>query len=108
MTIYAVTRHTGALQWLSDQGVQYDRHLLHFKGQHLQSLKAGDLVIGTLPVAIASQVCAAGAEYWNIVLPLTAHSRTGMELGAEDMRQAGAKLERYHIEHRPEQVLKHD
>jgi hypothetical protein len=42
MTVYAVTRHSGALQWLTEEGVQYHYYLAHFDQPHLRSLHAGD------------------------------------------------------------------
>lgn len=103
MTTHLVTRHPGALEWLLDQGsdliergsikhraVEYVPHLEPAR------IEPGDVVIGTLPVHLAAQVCARGARYFNLSLDVPAHQR-GRELTAEDLARYGARLEEYAI-----------
>lgn len=59
-------------------------------------IQAGDVVIGTLPVNLAAQVCAKGARYLHLVLPLTESDRH-RELTAADMENMGATLEEYSV-----------
>ena len=60
-------------------------------------VKAGDIVIGSLPVNLAAQVCAAGAAYWHLSLELPAELR-GQELSADDLERLGARLEAFDIQ----------
>ena len=67
--------------------------------QHLEHLDVeiigkGDFVLGTLPVSIIAQINRKGARYFHLTL-LTLPELRGQELSAEDMQQAGAKLEEY-------------
>lgn len=91
--IWFVTRHTGALEWASRQGIFWDRELKHWGDE---TVRSGDRVYGTLPCQIAANVCAAGAEYWHLELSLASHLR-GRELTADDLLTAGARFVRYEI-----------
>ena len=65
MTTYFVSRHPGALTWAAAQHIRVDRVVPHL---HLDDIQPGDTCIGTLPVNLAAQVCAAGARYVHLVL----------------------------------------
>ena len=93
MTTYFITRHTGAKQWAEQQGFPIDRMLQHLDTNHIQP---GDIVIGSLPVNLAAEVCAKGARYIHICLDLPFESR-GKELSTDDMQRLGAKLQAYQI-----------
>lgn len=97
MTIWFVSRHPGALEWVGRQGVTYDRHVTHLDFQEIQP---GDTIIGSLPVNLAAEVCERGASYWNLSLHLAATDR-GRELSADDLASYGATLERYDIRRLP-------
>lgn len=89
-----VSRHPGALVWLAEQGITVDVQVAHL---HACQVAPGDVVIGTLPVQLAAEVCACGAEYWHLQLaelPLTAR---GQELSAAQMRDYGARLVRFEV-----------
>ena len=53
-------------------------------------------MIGTLPVHLAAQVCAAGAAYWHLILALPAGLR-GQEISAQAMAQMGARLQHFEV-----------
>jgi CRISPR-associated protein Csx16 len=93
MTVWFVSRHPGAVEWALRQGIRYDLHVAHLD---TGKVRAGDTVIGSLPVNLAAEVCARGAEYWNISLRLALDDR-GRELSAEKLESCGAALERYDI-----------
>ena len=93
MTVYFVTRHPGALDWAQSAGIAYDEHVPHLDPA---KVRAGDTVIGSLPVHLAAEVCARGARYLNLSLDLPAHLR-GRELDAETLASLGARLEEYVI-----------
>ena len=88
-----VTRHSGAVQWAAENGFEGATSVAHL---NVADIAAGDVVAGTLPVHLAAQVCAAGAEYWHLTLELPAHLR-GVELTAAQMVEAGAHVERYTV-----------
>jgi CRISPR-associated protein Csx16 len=94
MTCWFVSRHPGAIAWAREQGMVFDHEVEHLDLQYVQ---AGDRVVGSLPVNLAAEVCALGAEYHHLSLELPRALR-GRELSAEQLCQAGARLQRYHVE----------
>ena len=66
---YLVSRHPGAIEWCLMQGYQIDHIVPHLQTDTIQ---AGDLVIGTLPIPLVAEVQAKGARYLHLHLPLTA------------------------------------
>lgn len=93
VTTYFVSRHPGALAWLLQQGIDVDHYLVHLDAREVT---AGDIVIGTLPIHIAADVHARGADYWHLCLSLPLELR-GRELTPEMMDRHGARLERFGI-----------
>lgn len=93
MTIWFVSRHPGALEWMHRCGPSYDRHVAHLDPQCIQ---AGDVVIGSLPVNLAAQVCERRARYLNLSLQLCAEDR-GRELSAAELSACGATLEEFTV-----------
>ena len=92
-TTFVVSRHPGAVRWLQQQGYGPVLHRSHLDPTEVQ---AGDTVIGTLPVHLAAQVCAAGGHYYHLALELPAGLR-GCELDEADMRRCGARLLRCEV-----------
>lgn len=97
MTIWFVSRHPGAVDWARRQGIAYDRHIAHLA---VEDIASGDIVIGSLPVNLAAEVCVRGAEYWNLSLRLASQDR-GRELTAEQLLSYNATIERYEIRKLP-------
>lgn len=93
MTTYFVSRHQGAKDWAKQQGIDIDQMVEHIDPD---TIKQGDLVIGTLPIHLAAAVQENGGRYLHLTLNLPPELR-GKELSAEDMKQAGAKLIEYKI-----------
>lgn len=91
MTTWFIGRHPGALQWIREQGIAFDRHTPHLD---IAQIQPGDTVIGTLPVTLIAQVCARGSAYWHLSFDMPAQAR-GSELSAADLRALGARLERF-------------
>lgn len=94
MTTFFVTRHPGAADWARQQGLAVDRTVAHLDPAEVET---GDVVIGTLPVNLAAQVCARGARYLHLTLDLPAAWR-GRELSAADMAACGARIEEYRVQ----------
>jgi CRISPR-associated protein Csx16 len=97
MTTFFVSRHPGALDWMRRHGIAFDRHVPHLA---MEDVRAGDTVIGSLPVNLAAEVCARGAAYQHLSLEVATADR-GRELSAEDLDQYEATLTRYFIKECP-------
>lgn len=93
MAIYFVTRHPGALDWAAEEGIRIDCKVDHIDPTRL---RPNDIVIGSLPVNLAGEVCARGARYLHLSLELSRELR-GKELTAADMRACGARIEEYRV-----------
>ncbi len=91
MTIYFVTRHSGAVEWAAIQGIKAER-VTHLDVE--KTVNPGDTVLGTLPVSVVAQVCAKGGHYFHLDVN-TPQSERGRELTADEMEEYGAKLEEY-------------
>lgn len=94
MTAYFVSRHPGALDWAAQVGIQVDHLVAHLQTEDIQ---CGDLVLGTLPVQLAAQVCERGARYLHLSLDIP-QSLRGKDLTADDMRICGARLEEFRVQ----------
>lgn len=94
MSVYFVSRHPGAREWVVRQGIAVDRVVEHLD---LAEVGTGNVVVGTLPVHLAAEICARGARYLHLSLDLPPEQR-GLELTAEDMQRFNARLEEYRVE----------
>lgn len=94
MTVYFVSRHQGAVEWARREKLEIDHFVQHID---LGMIKAGDQVLGTLPVHMAAAVCAQGAQYMHLVLKLSPEVR-GHELTMEMMDHYGAGLATFSVE----------
>jgi CRISPR-associated protein Csx16 len=92
--IWFVSRHPGAREWALRQGLRWDAEATHLEAAH--AVAAGDIVYGTLPCPLAAAVCAAGAQYWHLEVPLPQALR-GQELSAQELEAAGARFVRYEV-----------
>lgn len=92
MTAYFVTRHPGALEWAQKQGIAAE------PVSHLDPaiIKPLDLVLGTLPVHVAGEICTRGGRYFHLTMSIPEEAR-GRELSSEEMERFGAKLEEFKI-----------
>lgn len=97
MAIYFVSRHPGAHDWAAEEGFEVDAVIDHLDPS---IIAPGDILIGSLPVNLAAEVCARGGRYLNLSLDLPARLR-GVELTAEQMRDCGARIEEYQVLRRP-------
>lgn len=93
MTTYFITRHAGARDWATQEGIAVDRVAEHLD---VGEVSAGDVVIGSLPVNLAAQICQQGARYFHLTLDLSPAQR-GAELDADVMRACGARIEEFFV-----------
>lgn len=91
---WVVTRHAGALDWISRQGLKVDHVVEHLDPQEVRH---GDCVIGTLPVNLAAEVCERGGSYFHLSIRVPRDLR-GRELSADQMQKLSVSLERFHVE----------
>lgn len=96
MATFFISRHSGAQEWAVREGYEGAKVVTHAGDDFFDGLEPGDLVLGTLPVQLAEQVCSVGAEYHHLELSIPAELR-GKELTAEMMTELGATLTRFHI-----------
>jgi CRISPR-associated protein Csx16 len=97
MAAYFVSRHPGALEWAAQEGISVDTQVDHLD---VDVIRTGDIVIGSLPMNLAAEVCARGGRYLHLSLDLPPEWR-GRELTAADMRRFGARIEEYQVERKP-------
>lgn len=93
MTTYFVSRHSGAIAWAAQQGFRIDLQCEHLDAD---SIQAGDIVIGSLPVNLAAAVCARGGRYLHLTLELPREWR-GRELTAAEMTECDARIEEFFV-----------
>lgn len=94
MTVWFVSRHAGAADWACRRGLDIDRRVEHLD---VDDVRPGDIVIGTLPVHLAAEVCARGARFLNFSVDLPPALR-GRELSADELEACGARLEEYIVQ----------
>lgn len=92
--IWLVSRHHAALHWVLAQGLAVGRVVAHLDPT---AVRAGDTVVGTLPVQSIADICSRGAHYLHLVLDLPEHMR-GTELTLEQLDALGARLEQFRAE----------
>lgn len=93
MTTTLITRHPGAIEWAARQGLTVDKQIAHLDPA---DIRPGDVVVGTLPVNLAAEVCARGGRFFNLSLDVPSEAR-GRELSADDLERFGARLEEYTV-----------
>lgn len=91
MTTYFITRHPGARAWAERQETPIDRFVEHLD---IRDIRPGDIVMGSLPVHLAAEVCARGARYFHLTLNLPPAER-GRELSAEELKGFEASLREF-------------
>ncbi|OJU57000.1 MAG: putative CRISPR-associated protein [Acinetobacter sp. 39-4] len=98
MTIYFVTRHIGALQWATQQHLNFDIHLSHLDS--LDHLDAQDTIIGTLPINFVYKLNKKGIRYIHLSLEIPQTLR-GVELNAEQLNACQAVFEEFVVLRKP-------
>lgn len=92
-----ISRHPGAHAWATRRGIRAEV-VVHLD---VAEIRPGDQVIGTLPVHLASEVCARGARYLHLSLHVPPELR-GVELSEAQMEALGAELLAFDV--RPERL----
>lgn len=102
MSIYLISRHQGAVEWMNHMGHHYDEHLTHLNDY--VELSKGDVVVGSLPINIVADLAERGVSYMHLSLYIPEHLR-GIELSAEQLSKLNARLEAYQVKRLPNVAL---
>ncbi len=95
--IWFISRHPGAWDWFLKYGNQGRwKNVEHVSHIDIDKIRSGDIVIGTLPIHLAAEICDNGAQYWYLSISVPEHLR-GKELTCDDMTLLSAKLEQYEV-----------
>jgi CRISPR-associated protein Csx16 len=79
-----VSRHQGAIDWICTQNIKVDHFVAHL--DTAKSPKAGDTVIGNLPVHIIATLNRQGVRFVNLQIRLNAEQR-GKEVDLQGFEQ---------------------
>jgi len=93
MTIWFVSRHPGAIEWVKRRSLAIDRFVSHLD---LTAVRPGDLIFGNLPVELAAEVCRLGARFFALCLSVSAEQR-GLDLTADDLEALQADFQEYQV-----------
>ena len=98
---YIVSNVDATREWLATMDVFRDFEALPYLGHRVKTLQRGDIVVGSLPLHLAAQICDQGAEYWHINFRRPRHPNRNFTVEEMDER---ATIERFRIE-RLEQIV---
>jgi CRISPR-associated protein Csx16 len=93
MTCWFVSRHPGAIEWARRRALPVDRQVPHLT---MEEIAEGDVVMGTLPVNLAADICRRGAKFYYLSL-CAEETQRGKELSADDLFAMRAHLQRYTV-----------
>jgi|GEM_PF-255830 len=98
MKYWFVSRHPGAIEWAQQEGLMPLEQECEVAPtiDPKQDVREGDIVMGTLPVHLAAQVCARGARYLHLAMEIPDQWRD-RELTPLQMRSFGARLQEFVI-----------
>ncbi|WP_095499174.1 CRISPR-associated protein Csx16 [Paraferrimonas haliotis] len=89
-----VSRHPAAVRWLEQLGFGNCEHQDHLSD--INTLKEGDLVIGTLPIHLIAALTRKRVTYWHLSLTVPAHLR-GVEMSENQLLSCSPRLERFDV-----------
>jgi len=87
MSVVIVSRHSGAVEWLRQQGITGE--VIPHVGDAAQI--QGRIVVGALPLHLAAEC----AEVWAVDMPGLRPEQRGQDLTPSEMDAAGASITRY-------------
>jgi len=92
-TVYFVSGHPGARDWASRNGIQ----AVHIEHLDVNIIKAGDVVVGTLPIHLAAAICQRSARYLHLVMDMPKEGRQ-RNLSADEMDGFNARIEEFTVQ----------
>lgn len=93
MTVWFVSRHPGAVEWLKGSGIKVDRIADHISPDEVV---AGDIVYGVLPLHIISDICEKGARFFALDFNMNLAQR-GRDLTKSELDSLKCKLQEYKV-----------
>jgi putative CRISPR-associated protein, VVA1548 family len=94
MTTWFISRHPGAIEWVKQQNIQINRFESHLDTSLVQ---ADDVVIGTLPIHLAAEVCQKGAKFYFLSINVTPEQR-GTELTCKQLTEQQCLIQPFMVE----------
>ena len=94
MSVWFVSRHQGAIEWIQKQNVKIDQFVTHLDAKKVQN---NDIVIGTLPIHLAAEICAKGAKFYFLTVNVTKEQR-GKELTYQQLMEQNCSIQPFYIE----------
>lgn len=93
MAVWFVSRHKGAVEWIKQKKIHIDHFVEHLDVSYI---KAGDIIIGTLPIHLAAIVCEKGATFYFLSVNLS-HKQRGTELTVDQLNHLNCSIQKFHI-----------
>jgi CRISPR-associated protein Csx16 len=93
--IYLISRHAGAIEWLTETINQPCTLIDHLTEE--MEFKNNDWVIGTLPLTKIATICTQGAKFFLLEVEVPKELR-GIDLSKEQLIELGAQLTEYRCE----------
>ena len=94
MTVWAVTRHPGAKEWLQKNAqISIDHFVDHL---NVELVNEGDTVLGVAPLSVIAALCKKGAKFYALDLKLSSSER-GKELTRDRMERLNCTLKQYEV-----------
>ncbi|WP_314869963.1 CRISPR-associated protein Csx16 [Aggregatibacter kilianii] len=94
MTTWFISRHPGAIEWVKQQNIQINRFESHLDTSLVQ---ADDVVIGTLPIHLAAEVCQKGAKFYFLSINVAPEQR-GTELTCKQLTEQQCLIQPFMVE----------
>jgi CRISPR-associated protein Csx16 len=94
MLNYFVSRHHGALLWISQQGIDINAYYQHCEDINL--FKMNDVVYGNLPLHLLEILTRRGVRYFNLVVDVPFKLR-GKELTGRDFEECNPRFVEYQV-----------
>ena len=93
MSVWFVSRHQGAIDWIKEQQIQIDCWTTHID---CKDVEPGDTVIGVMSLAMAANFCEKNVKCLVLTYDVPQALR-GQELDAKTLADFGCKLVRYQV-----------
>lgn len=90
--VWFVSRHQASLKWIKSEGIMIDHAISHLTSD--TPIKAGDIVIGSLPVNKIAQLNQQGVRFISLELDMKPQHR-GVELTEQQLPLLNARLQEY-------------
>ena len=93
MSVWFVSRHPGAIAWAKTQNLGITHWRTHLS---IDEVAPGDIVIGTLPVHLAAQVCERKARFIALTINVP-QSQRGTEISLDQMKSLNCSLQEFFV-----------